>query len=83
MCLWCYSECVPTPGMLKNLPDHGGNGTRDLWLASPMLCQLHELARRGFDSHRRQADFSTCSVWINTKRNTTNTNYKCILILVM
>ena len=30
----------PTPGKLKNLPDHGGNGTRDLWFASPMLCQL-------------------------------------------
>ena len=25
---------------LKNLPDHGGNRTRDLCFASPMLCQL-------------------------------------------
>ena len=24
MCLWCYSECISTPGKLKNLPDHGG-----------------------------------------------------------
>ena len=40
MCLWCYSECISTPGKLKNLPDHSGNRTRDLWFASPMLCQL-------------------------------------------
>ncbi len=41
-------ECVvfvtlsvhPTPGKLKNQPDHGGNRTRDLWFASPMLYQL-------------------------------------------
>ncbi len=38
----CYSECIlyPTPGKLKNQPDHGGNRTRDLWFASPMLYQL-------------------------------------------
>ena len=36
----CYSECNPTPGKLKNQPDHGGNRTRDLWFASPMLYQL-------------------------------------------
>ncbi len=30
----------PTPGKLKNQPDHGGNRTRDLWFASPMLSQL-------------------------------------------
>ncbi len=30
----------PTPGKLKNQPDHGGNRTRDLWFASPMLYQL-------------------------------------------
>ena len=40
MCLWCYSECIYTPGKLKNLPDHSGNRTRDLWFASRMLCQL-------------------------------------------
>ncbi len=28
----CYSS--------KNQPDHGGNRTRDLWFASPMLYQL-------------------------------------------
>ena len=38
MCWWCYSECISTLGKLKNLPDHGGNRTRDLWF--PMLCQL-------------------------------------------
>ncbi len=36
----CYSECISTPGKLKNQPDHGGNRTRDLWFASPMLYQL-------------------------------------------
>ncbi len=30
----------PTPGKRKNQPDHGGNRTRDLWFASPMLYQL-------------------------------------------
>ncbi len=30
----CYSECISTPGKLKNQPDHGGNRTRDLWFAS-------------------------------------------------
>ena len=25
---------------LKNMPDHGGNRTYDLWNTSPMLCQL-------------------------------------------
>ena len=29
-----------TPGKLKNQPDHGGNRTRDLLFASPMLYQL-------------------------------------------
>ena len=33
-------ECASTPGKLKSLPDNGGNRTRDLWDASPMLCQL-------------------------------------------
>ena len=37
VCLWCYSECI---SKLKNLPDHGGKRTRDLWFASPMLYQL-------------------------------------------
>ncbi len=27
----------PTPGKLKNQPDHGGNRTRDLWFASYYL----------------------------------------------
>ena len=34
------SLSVFTPGKLKSLPDHGGNRTRDLWFASPMLYQL-------------------------------------------
>jgi hypothetical protein len=34
------SLSVCTPGQLKSLLDHGGNRTRDLWFANPMLCQL-------------------------------------------
>ena len=36
ICLCCYSECISTPGKLKNLPDHGGNQTHDIWFASLM-----------------------------------------------
>ena len=30
---------------LKNMPDHGGNRTYDLWNTSPMLCQLSYAVR--------------------------------------
>ena len=30
----------PHRASLKNMPDHGGNRTNDLWNTSPMLCQL-------------------------------------------
>ena len=30
----------PHRASLKNVPDHGGNRTYDLWNTSPMLCQL-------------------------------------------
>ena len=30
----------PHRASLKNMPDHGGNRTYDLWKTSPMLCQL-------------------------------------------
>ena len=30
----------PQRASLKNMPDHGGNRTYDLWNTSPMLCQL-------------------------------------------
>ena len=30
---------VSTKGKLKRLLDRGGNRTRDLWFACPMLCQ--------------------------------------------
>ena len=35
------SLSVSTLGKLKSLLDHGGNRTRDLWFASPMLYQLN------------------------------------------
>ena len=31
---------LSSPGKLKNMLDHGGNRTYDLWKASPMLYQL-------------------------------------------
>ena len=30
----------PHRASLKNMPDHSGNRTYDLWNTSPMLCQL-------------------------------------------
>ena len=30
----------PHRASFKNMPDHGGNRTYDLWNTSPMLCQL-------------------------------------------
>jgi hypothetical protein len=42
-CLWCYSECISTPGKLENMPGHGGNRTYDL--ASPLtVLELDYLA---------------------------------------
>ena len=35
-----YSEFMFTLGKLKNMPDHDGYQSNDLWNASPMLCQL-------------------------------------------
>ena len=43
--VWCYSECVSTPGGPKNMPGHGGIRTYDLWNTSPMLCQLSYAVR--------------------------------------
>ena len=40
---------------LKNMPDHGGNRTYELWNTSPMLCQLTTRSGR-FDVIR---DFET------------------------
>ena len=31
----------PHRASLKNMPDHGGNRTYDLWNTSPMVCQLN------------------------------------------
>ncbi len=32
-----FAHAAPS---VKNLPDHGGNRTRDLWFASPKLSEL-------------------------------------------
>ena len=43
---YCSNACDVTLSVyphrvsLKNMPDHGGNLTYDLWNTSPMLCQL-------------------------------------------
>ena len=36
---------MSTLGKLKNMPDHGGNRTFDLWNASSILCQLRYVVR--------------------------------------
>ena len=35
-----FSSVYIHTGQAKVLPDYGGNRTRDVWFASPMLCQL-------------------------------------------
>ena len=39
VCTGLYSKSISTSDKLKNMPDHGGNRTRDLWNASQMLRQ--------------------------------------------
>ncbi len=73
-------------GQAENFAGPRWESTRNLWFASPMLCQLSyevksvrvcdisklSLVPIGlFDSHRGQADFSACPVWIYTQSNTT------------
>ena len=43
--VWCYSELISTSGKMKNMPDHDGNRTYDLWNADPMFCQLSHAVR--------------------------------------
>ena len=38
-CCNYYYYYYPHRASLKNMPDHGGNRTYDLWNTSPMLCQ--------------------------------------------
>ena len=47
MLLTCDSHVsvYPHQASLKNMPDHGGNRTCDLWNTSPMLCQLSYAVR--------------------------------------
>ncbi len=43
LCVTPYAEgyeCISHTRQAENKPDHGGNRTRDLWFASPMLYQL-------------------------------------------
>ena len=44
VCDVILSVC-PDLASLKNMPDHGGNRTYDLWNTSPMLCQLSYAVR--------------------------------------
>ena len=38
-------SAYPHRASLKNMPDHGGNRTYNLWNTSPMLCQLSYAVR--------------------------------------
>ncbi len=39
-CCYCAYIYIFTQGMPKNLPDHGGNQTRDNWFTRPTFYQL-------------------------------------------
>ena len=49
--LWCYPECVSTPGKLKSLLGHGGNRTRDLWEQSIGLVSQRSRVRPQLAEH--------------------------------
>ena len=67
---------------LKNMPDHGGNRTYDLWNTSPILCQLSYAVRSVRVSIPKVVGsiptvvghiFQARPVWIYTQSNITNT----------
>ena len=45
---WCYFECIPTPGRLKNLAGHGGNRTYELCNTSPVIGSIPTVASQIF-----------------------------------
>ncbi len=57
MCLWCYSECICTPDKLKNLPDHGGNLTRNLCYRKATQPETHKLQQVSY----QQPNIRMCS----------------------
>ena len=70
----------PHRASLKNMPDHGGNRTYDLWNTSPMLCQLSYAVRSvrvcdevvGSIPTVVRHVFQACPVWIYTQSNITS-----------
>ena len=64
MLVLIFSECVHT-GQAKKWLDRGGNRTRDLWFASPMLCQLSYEVKSV-----RVCDISEFSLSLNHKQHT-------------
>ena len=78
----------PHRASLKNMPDHGGNRTYDLWNTSPMLCQLsyavwsvRVVIFRNWASIPKVVGsiptvvrhiFQACPVWIYTQSNITS-----------
>ena len=61
----------PHRASLKNMPDHGGNRTYDLWNTSPMLCQLSYAVVGSIPTVVRHI-FQACPVWIYTQSNITS-----------
>ena len=60
----------PLRASLKNMPDHGGDRTYDLWNTSRMLCQL---------------SYAVCSVRVCdiSELNLVPSIYQCYLIIIM
>ena len=69
----------PHRASLKNMPDHGGNRTYDLWNTSPMLC-VAQLAEHWASIPKVVGSiptvvrhiFQACPVWIYTQSNITS-----------
>ncbi len=72
-----YSECVSTRASLKNMPDHGGNRTYDLWNTSPMLCQLSYVVRSV-----RVCDISELSLVPSTSMQSKNHDF-CVGVVFL
>ena len=59
-CVVTLSGVYPHRASLKNMPDHGGNRTYDLWNTSPISGIFFRLARCGYTPLRvtTQASYS-------------------------
>ena len=62
----------PHRASLKNMPNHGGNRTYDLWNTRPMLCQLSYAVQLGLIPTVVRHIFQACPMWIYTQSNITS-----------